>query len=220
MSLSAKNFKTINAIVESKYSLSLNSKGNCGYEPFIYSGEDSGHVFLKIEDILTIGKDSKDNFKVYSESISSFFNICEFEEEKYIFLQISNSFSDLAKFLGKYFERSDFNFQEFNINLYQGSIKNIDNSFQKNISFWFSFNFSKKNKFTKICHFKIVGNDLFLNFEKITIEDSFLKTNQLTLSEASKQVKNMNKLKIKHDEIEECRELFNKGFLLKEMIEY
>ena len=52
----------------------FSSKGNCGYEPFIYSGEDSGHVFLKIEDILTIGKDSKDNFKVYSESISSSFS--------------------------------------------------------------------------------------------------------------------------------------------------
>lgn len=219
MTLSAKLFKNINNIIESRYSLSLVSKQLNSYDTLIYSNKGSS-VFIKFEKILDLKKKDNYTFNLYANSLSSFFYIDKLEEEQKIFLKITEIFNDLNSFLKQYFKNSNFTYSEFKVLLYDGSLTEINDEFKETVAFWLAINISDSNKLTKIGYVKIIGSELFLDFDKITIEDFELKINQEALSEASKNIVNMAKLKLTDNNLINIRETFKNSYEIKEMIEY
>lgn len=220
MSISAKHLSIINKIMEEKYSLTFQMKGNTKSPIFYFiNKEDKSNLFLNIEQSFDIEKNKKEFYSIHTESISAFHALKSFQEEQKLFKDISQIFNDISLFLKVYIKQFNLKYSEFRTNLYQGSILNINSEFEKSVSFWITASFND-NKFLKLSYISIRENKLFFDFEEVSVEEFETKLNSLILAEASKKISNMEPLKKVEGNKLEIRNIFKITHSIKEMVEY
>lgn len=221
MSISAKHFNIINNIMEDSYSLISEGKGKATSPLFYFKNkEDNSNVFLKIEQYFDFYKKQKEFYSIMTGSISSFFSIKSFEKEQKIFKDITIVFNDMSSFLKPYLKNFNFKYSEFQTTLYKGSILKIDKDFKKSVGFWLTTTFNDNGKFSKIAYIRIEKDKLFFDFEEVSIEEFEKKLNLLILTDASKNISNMQPLKNIEGNKLEIRNIFKLSHSVKEMVDY